>query len=136
VKVKRFNVRKSMAFLLSAAICVCNINVGTVIAAEDGSGFLMVAHELTKDGVEAAVRVEETGPGAEPEDEAVEPASQSERSSGASTVYGFTTEIKRSWIVKWDPVIHWLLLLASVLETCYYMMSERKKRSKQKQDQD
>ena len=62
--VKRFNMRKSMAFLLSAAICVCNINVGTVIAAEDGSGFLMVDHKLTEDGMGAVVRVEETGPGA------------------------------------------------------------------------
>jgi len=53
-----------MAFLLSAAICVSNINVGTVVAAEDGSGFLVVDHELTEDGMGAVVRVEETGPGA------------------------------------------------------------------------
>ena len=60
--VKRFNVRKGMAFLLSTAICICNINVGSAIAADDGSGFLMVDHELTENGMGAVIRVEESGP--------------------------------------------------------------------------
>lgn len=54
--------RKSLAFLLSAAIGICNINVGTAIASDDGNGLLMVNHELTGDGMGALVRVEEAGP--------------------------------------------------------------------------
>jgi len=60
--VKRFNVRKGMAFLLSTAICICNINVGSAIAADDGSGFIIADHELTENGMGAVIRVEESGP--------------------------------------------------------------------------